>query len=774
NQASYALMDDSRVMAWGNGADGRLGNGGNVASLTPVYVRTSNSPITYLDNVIQLGGMENAAAALRADGTVWTWGDNGKQERGSGSTAGNLAMQVTGLPPIVKIATGDFNVLALDENGHLWTWGSNDERNLGDGVGGPSQAVPRRIIAVGETAPTTNYLTGIIDMAAGQWFSMALLADGRVVSWGSNRESSVGHGVATHVARYVEVTGGGQLNNIAFIGAGDGHGLAMTREGDLYTWGWNGNGQLGLGNTTNYPRATPVTTVPFKAQFPCPVANLGPNVVLCNPISAELYAGTLGPSFKYEWYKDGVLLSNEDDNYALQAFLWINSPGTYRVVITDTAAFTVCNNCPVVEDEVVVSTSAVAPINNNFCAPPSKQVNLRVDDPGSYFNWYAAPTGGTALATGTNSFTTPLISETTTYYVEDTRSYSYTTGYNANGGDGLGSLASAWNNSASGYMQFTVEQQITLASVNVRGAGGCTGSLNRTINLTTTGGAILQSSTQPMACATNTITTFPLGFTINPGTYRLAFTASHNVQYFDAGAAYPRGITGIISLTGTGKWDNSSSSFFFDWVIEAPSSCGRIPVQAILTTECPAPVEFVSFTGKKVNEDNHLFWSTASEKNSAYFEVQRSYDGNSFTSIGKIKSTGNSSRLINYHFVDKHADAFHPVSYYRLRQVDLDDTYEFSPIIALENSGHQLSLTAYPNPVAGGTKLNIRALSVTDSDIRLTMHDLQGRTVFTDTYDLHVGVNEYEINTYGLAKGIYLLKAHAGDDAPQVIKLIIE
>lgn len=112
----------------------------------------------------------------------------------------------------------------------------------------------------------------------------------------------------------------------------------------------------------------------------------------------------------------------------------------------------------------------------------------------------------------------------------------------------------------------------------------------------------------------------------------------------------------------------------------------------------PLPVELVAFTGKARTGRVELAWNTASERSSAYFAVERSANAqDAFQSIGKVTAAGNSSRPTDYRFVDAQPLA---LGYYRLRQVDMDGTTSYSPLIAV-TAAPALALEAYPNPSNG-------------------------------------------------------------------------
>ncbi|OUJ71221.1 T9SS type A sorting domain-containing protein [Hymenobacter crusticola] len=116
-----------------------------------------------------------------------------------------------------------------------------------------------------------------------------------------------------------------------------------------------------------------------------------------------------------------------------------------------------------------------------------------------------------------------------------------------------------------------------------------------------------------------------------------------------------------------------------------------------ISSSSPLPVELVRFTGEAQEKNVALHWITASEKNSDYFEVQRSTNGETFAAIGKVQGEGTTSSISNYLFTDRAPVA--GLAYYRLRQVDLDGTESYSPVAAVEWKGAALA-SFYPNPSA--------------------------------------------------------------------------
>lgn len=112
------------------------------------------------------------------------------------------------------------------------------------------------------------------------------------------------------------------------------------------------------------------------------------------------------------------------------------------------------------------------------------------------------------------------------------------------------------------------------------------------------------------------------------------------------------------------------------------------------------PVKLINFDGKNTDSGNELNWTTAVEISNDYFDVERSVDGKTFESIGRVDGNGNSTVLTHYQFID--AKPLAGVSYYRLHQVDYDKAFENSPIVSVKNTNgadDNISISVSPNPI---------------------------------------------------------------------------
>jgi hypothetical protein len=187
--------------------------------------------------------------------------------------------------------------------------------------------------------------------------------------------------------------------------------------------------------------------------------------------------------------------------------------------------------------------------------------------------------------------------------------------------------------------------------------------------------------------------------------------------------------------------------------------------QSILVPACPdpLPVELLNFEGRKVENFNALNWLTSSEKNNAYFVIERSINGTDFAAIGTVQGHGNSSETLNYHFNVE--QPLNGTNYYRLKQVDFDGKFSYSNVIAINNSG-EVDIDIYPNPSNGSFNIGLLAA---EQPYRLTITDTGGRTVYEksgDTVPSH-------IESGGLSAGVYIVHFYLNNKTLVVKKLLV-
>lgn len=233
------LLLDGKLYVWGKGDGGRLGFG----TEETIYRPTLNP---YLDCVrgVALGGLHSAA--LTRQGQLFTWGYGGFGALGHSVCHREL------LPKqvhnhweggIVYLATSGAHTAAVSDSGELYTWGRDEgEGRLGLGsAGGPDEGVlatPTKVKA---------FPLPVASVSCGGFFTLALTSEGQIWSWGGNSNYELGRGTKGNDWRPKPIP---SLESVRIIQIASGgfHSLALTDDGKVLTWGHGGQGQLGHGS----------------------------------------------------------------------------------------------------------------------------------------------------------------------------------------------------------------------------------------------------------------------------------------------------------------------------------------------------------------------------------------------------------------------------------------------------------------------------------------------------------------------------------------------
>lgn len=179
------------------------------------------------------------------------------------------------------------------------------------------------------------------------------------------------------------------------------------------------------------------------------------------------------------------------------------------------------------------------------------------------------------------------------------------------------------------------------------------------------------------------------------------------------------------------------------------------------------PIELQSFSCQNINSDNtQLTWVTASEKNTSYFEIEKSFDGINFKTIGKVNSIKESYQTQHYIFNDVEQDAHNDFSYYRLKMVDQDNTFKYSEICStnknIESSKSELMI--YPNPA--NTFLFIRYEKESINDLKfLKLTNIRGDEVHV-LYDYHE--DGIRLNVANIDAGMYFVFVNSNNTNHQL------
>lgn len=233
-----AIRSDGTLWTWGRATYGVLGSGATVSRSSPVTVAGGG---TIWEEVEAATGH---MVSVKNDGTLWTWGRNANGQLGSNSTT-NRSSPVTTVGSLgtqgdwrVCAAGGD-NSAAIKINGTLWTWGDNVSGQLGDGT--TTDRSSPQTVAGGGTTWDKIALSNLLGAGA---FAAAIKTDGTLWTWGGNLNGTLGDGSTTSRSSPQTVAGGG--TNWFNVSCGYGHTVAVKLDGTLWTWGNNNNGALGI------------------------------------------------------------------------------------------------------------------------------------------------------------------------------------------------------------------------------------------------------------------------------------------------------------------------------------------------------------------------------------------------------------------------------------------------------------------------------------------------------------------------------------------------
>lgn len=242
-----------------NGTFDNLGGGQQVS--------LSYGGITYDFVANYYGGSGNDLVLAWAHNHAFAWGQNYYGDLGNNTTAQSLvpaAMDMTSASAlygktVVGIAAGDYHSLVLCADGTLAACGDNEDGELGDGT------VMDRAVPVGVNTNSGSALYGktVVAIATGGLHSLALCSDGTVAAWGDNLYGQLGDNTTTERLTPVAVNSASGVSalyrkTVVAIAAGDGHSLALCSDGTVVAWGLNYDGQLGDNQASGSQSRVPV------------------------------------------------------------------------------------------------------------------------------------------------------------------------------------------------------------------------------------------------------------------------------------------------------------------------------------------------------------------------------------------------------------------------------------------------------------------------------------------------------------------------------------
>lgn len=165
------------------------------------------------------------------------------------------------------------------------------------------------------------------------------------------------------------------------------------------------------------------------------------------------------------------------------------------------------------------------------------------------------------------------------------------------------------------------------------------------------------------------------------------------------------------------------------------------------------PVELINFTGISLSDRNTLTWKTITERDNDYFSIQRSIDGITFETIGRMEGAGTTTEVQFYAFDDYHTRP--GITYYRLEQVDFNGAKHYSDFIAIQRTSMEEGLiNAYPNPTNGLVTIEVNKQITGEATLKVS--SLSGTVVHQDSFT-SVGLLSYDVDLSSLDRGVYII-----------------
>jgi alpha-tubulin suppressor-like RCC1 family protein len=239
DRASFAIKTDGTLWSWGNAGLGQLGQGNRVYRSSPVQVGTGT-------DWSKLGRTSNSTFAIKTDGTLWAWGNNNMGQLGQNNTVlRSSPTQIGTGTDWSKIGTG-FNatIAAIKTDGTLWTWGSEFDGILGLNSSSVHRSSP---VQVGTGTDWNNVVIGNQSMIASK-------TNGTLWAWGANNQGQLGRNNTVYVSSPVQVGGNTNWSQLAVAYSNM---AAIKTDGTIWIWGNQIFGSHGLNDASAVRRSSP-------------------------------------------------------------------------------------------------------------------------------------------------------------------------------------------------------------------------------------------------------------------------------------------------------------------------------------------------------------------------------------------------------------------------------------------------------------------------------------------------------------------------------------
>jgi len=185
----------------------------------------------------------------------------------------------------------------------------------------------------------------------------------------------------------------------------------------------------------------------------------------------------------------------------------------------------------------------------------------------------------------------------------------------------------------------------------------------------------------------------------------------------------------------------------------------EIAIDFVRVHAASLPIELTSFNAVKQDEAVKLTWTTETETNNEYFQIERSLDGTNYTTIGKVDGAGTTEQASYYEFM--HTAPTYGINYYRLKQIDFDGAFAYSDVQSVDFTGKGLTIATNPNPFSGNIELKLS--KKLDRNTAFEIYDMMGRMVHSGIF-VKDQLN-LELDLSHLKSGVFMVHVSEGENA---------
>ena len=210
---------------------------------------------------------------------------------------------------------------------------------------------------------------------------------------------------------------------------------------------------------------------------------------------------------------------------------------------------------------------------------------------------------------------------------------------------------------------------------------------------------------------------------------------------------------------------DNGGSFFWPGTSIATNNTQTNLVSWPVNSNVSLPIELIRFEAYPLeNNDILLTWETATEINSSHFEVEKSFNGGNWNYIGKVSANGWSYEKLHYNYIDKYSSSTfnsdYNLFYYRLKMLDNDGQFEYSPIRSARIEGNA-NIRVFPNPA--DTELNVEMFAEKEGEATMKIWNNAGHIVHEQSQELSEGNNPFSIEIAHWPEGVYFIQIRTGD-----------